>query len=58
MKAIPQQEFQQYFEQWQHSWAECTGAQREYFDGAPSVSCMYTGALAKKSLRKINSHSS
>jgi hypothetical protein len=36
LKAIPLQEFQKYFQQWQHYWAECTAAQGEYFKGGPS----------------------
>jgi hypothetical protein len=27
LKAIPQQEFQKYFQQWQHHWAKCMSAQ-------------------------------
>jgi len=27
LKAIPQQEFQKYFQHWQHRWAKCTAAQ-------------------------------
>jgi len=33
LKAIPQQEFQKYFQQQQHHWAKCTAAQGEYFKG-------------------------
>jgi hypothetical protein len=36
LKAIPQQEFQKYFQQWQHRWAKCIAAQGEYFEGDPS----------------------
>jgi len=33
LKAIPQQEFQKCFQQWQNCWAKCTAAQGEYFEG-------------------------
>jgi hypothetical protein len=33
LKAIPQQEFQKCFQQWQHQWAKCTAAQEGYFEG-------------------------
>jgi hypothetical protein len=36
LKAIPQQEFQKCFQQWQHHWAKCIAAQGEYFKGDPS----------------------
>jgi hypothetical protein len=36
LKAIPQQEFQKVFLQWQHRWVKCISAQREYFEGDPS----------------------
>jgi transposase len=36
LKAIPQQNFQKYFQQWQHRWAKYTAAQGEYFNGDPS----------------------
>jgi hypothetical protein len=36
LKAIPQQGFQKCFQQWQHSWAKCIVAQREYFEDDPS----------------------
>jgi hypothetical protein len=37
LKGIPEQEFQKkYFQQWQHHWAECIGAQGEYFKGDSS----------------------
>jgi len=36
LKAIPQQEFQKLFQQWQYHWAKCTAAQVEYFEGDPS----------------------
>jgi len=36
MKAIPQQEFQKCFQQWQHSWAKCIAAEGECFEGDPS----------------------
>jgi len=36
MKAIPQQEFQKCFQQWQHSWAECIATQGGYTEGDPS----------------------
>jgi len=26
-KAVPQQEFQKYFQQWKHLWAKCIAAQ-------------------------------
>jgi hypothetical protein len=50
LKAIPQQEFQKCFQQWQHHWAKCTAAQEEYFKGDPlSVSCKYKGMCANHS---------
>jgi hypothetical protein len=41
LKAIPQQEFQKYFQQQQHHWVKCIAAQEEYFECAPPppVSC-------------------
>jgi hypothetical protein len=36
LKAIPQQEFQKYFQQWQHCWAKCIAAEEEYFGGDSS----------------------
>jgi len=36
LKAVPQQEFQKCFQQWQHCWAKCIGAQGEYSVGDPS----------------------
>jgi histone-lysine N-methyltransferase SETMAR len=36
LKAIPQQEFQNCFQQWQHRWAKCIVVQLEYFEGDPS----------------------
>jgi len=36
LKAILQQEFQKYFQQWQHCWAKYIVAQGEYFEGDPS----------------------
>jgi hypothetical protein len=36
LKAIPEQEFQKYFQHWEHRWAECIAAQGEYFEGDPS----------------------
>jgi hypothetical protein len=36
LKAFPQQEFQECFQQWQHRWAECIVAQGEYFKGDSS----------------------
>jgi len=33
--AIPQQEFQKCFQQWQHHSAKYTAAQEEYFEGDP-----------------------
>jgi hypothetical protein len=33
LKAIPQLEFQKYFQQWQHRRAKCIAAQGEYFEG-------------------------
>jgi hypothetical protein len=33
--AIPQQQFQKCFQQWQHRWAKCIVAQEEYFEGGP-----------------------
>jgi hypothetical protein len=35
MKAIPQQEFQNCFQQWQHRWAKCSPDQGEYYEGDP-----------------------
>jgi hypothetical protein len=36
LKAIPQQEFQKCFYQWQYRWAKCIVAQGEYFEEDPS----------------------
>jgi hypothetical protein len=36
LKAIPQQEFQKCFQQWQHRWAKYIAAEGEYFEGDPS----------------------
>jgi hypothetical protein len=35
LKAIPQQEFQKCFQQWQHRWAKSIAHQGEYFEGGP-----------------------
>jgi hypothetical protein len=32
LKAIPQQEFQKYFQQWHHHWAKCIALQAGYFE--------------------------
>jgi len=32
LKAIPQQEFQKCFQQWQHRWAKCIATQGECFE--------------------------
>jgi hypothetical protein len=38
LKAIPQQEFQKCFKQWQHHWPKCTVAHGgQYFKGDPSL---------------------
>jgi hypothetical protein len=36
LKAVPQQEFQNCFQQWQHCLAKCTATQGRYFKGDPS----------------------
>jgi len=36
LKAVPQQEFQKCFQQWQHQWTKCIAAQGEYLEGDPS----------------------
>jgi len=36
LKAIPQQEFQKCFQQWQHRGSKSIGAQGEYTEGDPS----------------------
>jgi hypothetical protein len=36
LKAIPQQEFQKCFQQWEHRWAKRIAAQGEYLEGDPS----------------------
>jgi hypothetical protein len=36
LKAVPQQQFQKCFQQWQHHWAKCIAAQGEYIEGDPS----------------------
>jgi primosomal protein N'' len=36
LKAIPQQEFQKRFQQWQHRWAKCRAAKGEHFEGDPT----------------------
>jgi hypothetical protein len=33
LKAVPQQEFLKYFQQWQHRWAKFIAAQGEYIKG-------------------------
>jgi hypothetical protein len=33
LKAIPLQEFQKYFQEWQHHWGKSIAAQGEYFEG-------------------------
>jgi hypothetical protein len=33
LKAIPQQEFQKCFQQWQHRWTKGTDAEEEYING-------------------------
>jgi hypothetical protein len=53
LKAIPQQEFQKCFQQWQHCWAKCIAAQGVYLK-TPSVSCKYTGTLATRSFQDHN----
>jgi hypothetical protein len=35
-KAVPQNDFQKYFQQWQHRQAKCIADQGEYFEGDPS----------------------
>jgi hypothetical protein len=36
LKAIPQREFQNCLQQWQHRWAKCVATQGENFEGDPS----------------------
>jgi hypothetical protein len=36
LKPIPQQEFQNCFQQWQHLWAKCVAVKGEYFEGDSS----------------------
>jgi len=36
LKAIPQQEFQKYFQYWQYHLAKCIAARGGYFEGDPS----------------------
>jgi hypothetical protein len=38
LNAIPQQEFQKCFQQWQQCWTKCIDAQEKYFEGGPSLS--------------------
>jgi hypothetical protein len=33
LKAIPQNQFQNYFERWTRRWHRCTASQGEYFEG-------------------------
>jgi len=40
LKAIPQQEFQKCFQQWQYHWAKCVAVQGYYFQGDPSQSAV------------------
>jgi hypothetical protein len=35
LKAVPQQEFQKCFQEWQHRWAKCIAAEREYLEHDP-----------------------
>jgi len=57
LKAIPQQEFQKRFQQWQHHWANCIVAEGEYFEGDLSVRYKYAGVrLAVVSFRELHSH--
>jgi hypothetical protein len=55
LKAIPQQELQKCFKQWQHHLAKCIAAQGEYFKGDPShkVDCNCPGMLAVKSFWEL-----
>jgi hypothetical protein len=59
LKAIPQQELQKCFQQWQHRLAKCTAAEGEWLQRWPlSVSYKYAGMLAIKSLWELHSHTS
>jgi len=55
LKVIPQQKFQNCFQQWQHCWAKHIAVQTEYFKGDPShwAVCMYTCMLAIKSFLEL-----
>jgi hypothetical protein len=33
LKDIEQEELQNYFQEWQHSWAKCIAAEGDYFEG-------------------------
>jgi hypothetical protein len=35
LKAVPQQEFLNCFQQWQHRWTKCIAAEREYWKVTP-----------------------
>jgi len=51
LKAIPQQEFQKYFKQWQHRWVKSSAALGGCVEGDPS---QYRGMLAIKSFRELH----
>jgi hypothetical protein len=36
LKAIPEQQFQKYFQLWKHHWAKCIAAQGEHLEVDPS----------------------
>jgi hypothetical protein len=56
LKAIPQQQFQKCFQQWQHRRAMCIAILGEYFEGDPSkLSCNYTSIHAIKPFRELHS---
>jgi hypothetical protein len=54
LKAIPQQEFQKCFQQWQHRWAKFITSEGEYLEGDPSQQALSVQVcFAIKSFREL-----
>jgi hypothetical protein len=58
MKAIPQQEFQKCFQQWQHHWAKHIADQGENFEGHPSQQAVSIHVCYKQTNKQINPETS
>jgi hypothetical protein len=55
LKAVPQQKFQKYFQQWQHRWAKWGSTSQV----TPlSKMCKYSGMLEINLFRELHSHTS